>query len=99
ATCAAPIRASVKAVQPAAERPTGYRRRGRRARSLPPRRMPTPAQAVAPASRRRPAGSTRLYDAPFWYAYLNNLCLMMAMSLLFRFGDYIAVLCGKEMDR
>jgi MFS family permease len=44
-----------------------------------------------------PNGIT-LYDRRFWLAYANNLCLMTALSLLFRFADYVRVLCGPSMS-
>lgn len=38
------------------------------------------------------------YGLPFWYAYTGNLAIMMAISLLYRFSDYVKILGGTESD-
>lgn len=38
------------------------------------------------------------YGPIFWFAYLANTSLMMAVSLLFRYGDFVAVLGGGELE-
>jgi len=52
---------------------------------LRPSDSPLVADAEAPA-----------YGLPFWLTYANNLCLMVAMSLLFRYSDFVHVLGGTE---
>jgi MFS family permease len=49
------------------------------------------------AARQRldPAHATP-YGRPFWYAYLANLLVMIAVSLLFRYADFVSVLGGSE---
>ena len=32
------------------------------------------------------------YGAPFWLTYANNLCLMTAVSMLFRYADFVHAL-------
>ncbi len=39
-----------------------------------------------------------LYDRRFWLAFANNACLMTAFSLLYRFSNYVKLLCGPEMS-
>lgn len=36
------------------------------------------------------------YGAAFWHAYLANTCMMVAISLLFRYSDFITLLGGTE---
>jgi MFS family permease len=38
------------------------------------------------------------YGAAFWFAYGSNILLMVAVSLLFRFSDFVSVLGGSERD-
>ena len=45
------------------------------------------------ASRRRSA-----YGRPFWLAYAANLLVMVAISLLFRYADFVALLGGDELQ-
>ncbi len=51
--------------------------------------------AVGPLPDHPPAA---LYGRTFWYAYGSNLLFMIAVSLLFRLGDYVAVLGGGERE-
>lgn len=38
------------------------------------------------------------YGLPFWFAYIGNLAIMVAISLLYRYSDYVKVLGGTETD-
>lgn len=38
------------------------------------------------------------YGASFWYAYAANALLMMAISILFRYADFVAFLGGSELE-
>jgi len=51
--------------------------------------------AVGPLPDHPPAA---LYGRTFWYAYGSNLLFMIAVSLLFRLGDYVTVLGGGERE-
>jgi MFS family permease len=37
------------------------------------------------------------YGLPFWLTYANNLCLMSAVSMLFRYADFVHLLGGTEL--
>jgi MFS family permease len=39
---------------------------------------------------------TAAYDRPFWLAYLSNLLLASAASLLYRYADFVTLLGGNE---
>ncbi len=43
-------------------------------------------------------GTGMVYDRTFWFCYVANCSLMMAVSLLFRYADFIEHLGGSEMD-
>src|SRR5262245_25888812 len=65
--------------------------------SLNSRRSP-PADDPAP-SRAEDASAFGAYGWPFWLAYVNNLCLMTAMSMLYRgYADLVSVLGGDEWE-
>ncbi len=38
------------------------------------------------------------YGLPFWFAYLGNSALMLAISLLYRYSDYVKALGGDDID-
>jgi len=38
------------------------------------------------------------YGLPFWYAYIGNMAIMMAIAVLYRYSDYVKVLGGNETD-
>ena len=38
------------------------------------------------------------YGAPFWFTYLANASLMVAVSLLFRYADFVEFLGGSELQ-
>jgi MFS family permease len=57
---------------------------------IPPAGRQTPSHASAP----EPA----VYDWTFWFCYAANCSLMMAVSLLFRYADFVHYLGGSEMD-
>ncbi len=38
------------------------------------------------------------YDAAFWLAYVANMALLMALSLLFRYADFVEFLGGSEFE-
>ena len=44
----------------------------------------------------RPAGTA--YGAPFWFAYVANTAVMIAVSLLFRYADFVNFLGGTEFN-
>lgn len=60
------------------------------------------AQPVAPVSGSPPSSSTTaglpVFDSTFWFCYVANCSLMMAVSLLFRYADLVRFLGGSEMD-
>jgi MFS family permease len=45
-----------------------------------------------------PAAAPRAYGAAFWFAYAANASLMIAVSLLFRYADFVAYLGGSEFQ-
>jgi MFS family permease len=74
----------------------------------PPSPAAAPAAAAASPAQRPPAGlpgatsttatdpGSGAYGREFWFAYANNACLMMAVSLLFRYADFVKLLGGTE---
>jgi MFS family permease len=44
------------------------------------------------------AKSERIYDRPFVLAYVSNLFLMTAVSLLFRYADFVRIAGGTELN-
>ena len=62
---------------------------------------PRGTQSDTPPQRRKAEQPCRIeqpaaYDRPFWLAYLSNLLLAAATSLLFRYADFITLLGGTE---
>jgi MFS family permease len=45
-----------------------------------------------------PEQELKAYGTAFWFAYGSNILLMLAVSLLFRFSDFVSVLGGSERD-
>jgi MFS family permease len=43
-----------------------------------------------------PAAETRVYDATFYCAYLANVFMLLSISLLFRYADFIESIGGNE---
>ena len=65
---------------------------------------PNPAEKI-PASESKPTGSpdsatsnAKAYGLLFWFAYISNTLMMVAVSLLFRFSDFVSILDGSEHD-
>lgn len=54
---------------------------------------PQPPDGPAASS----AAEATTYGGAFWFAYLANTSLMMVVSLLFRYGDFVALLGGGEL--
>ncbi|MCL4207182.1 MAG: MFS transporter [Pirellulaceae bacterium] len=52
--------------------------------------QPIPSHASAP--------DPAVYDWTFWFCYAANCSLMMGVSLLFRYADFVSYLGGSEMD-
>jgi MFS family permease len=52
------------------------------------RPAPTPPASVVPSP----------YDTAFWLSYVANLGLMVAISLLFRYADFVEFLGGSEFE-
>ncbi len=52
-----------------------------------------PTRPASVASRRHSA-----YGSPFWLAYAANLLVMVAVSLLFRYADFVTLLGGNELQ-
>jgi len=62
---------------------------------------PGPQQPRVPAARTAvpiPRDTTPVYDRSFWLAYLANSLLMIAVSLLFRYSDFIHLLGGSALQ-
>ncbi len=57
-----------------------------------------PSVSVATTLAAPAATSLAGYGRPFWFAYLANTCLMMAISLLFRYSDFVKVFGGTELQ-
>jgi len=49
-------------------------------------------------SRRISAQPTSAYGWPFWFTYLANTSMMVAVSLLFRYADFVKQLGGTELN-
>jgi MFS family permease len=47
-------------------------------------------------SKSEPAGAA--FGAPFWFTYAANTSTMVAVSLLYRYGDFVTFLGGDEVD-
>jgi MFS family permease len=43
-------------------------------------------------------GPTRVYGRSFWAAYLSNTALMIAVSLMFRYSDFVEAIGGNTAD-
>lgn len=50
------------------------------------------------ARRTRSTPDDNGYGPPFWFAYVANSCLMMAISLLYRYSDFVSVMGGTELE-
>ncbi len=65
-------------------------------------RRPQDKSSTSDASRASGQGAAAAvdstYSAPFWYAYVGNTCLMLAVSLLYRYADLVTSLGGTEWD-
>ena len=60
----------------------------------PPRRRRRPQGDAAPQPcQAKPSAS---YDRPFWLAYLSSLFVSAAVSVLFRYADFVTLLGGTE---
>jgi hypothetical protein len=57
-------------------------------------RAPTSAPPERPTVRKQPAA----YGRVFWFSYAANLCIMVAITLLFRYADFVTLLGGDEFD-
>lgn len=62
---------------------------------LPPDDASLAAPARMPAVEPLPLQASA-YGPPFWFAYLSNTAAMLAISLLYRFADFVKVLGGLE---
>lgn len=54
-----------------------------------------PSPAVLPVS---PAPLESAYGRSFWFAYAANFLAMIAVSLLYRYADFVSFLGGSELD-
>lgn len=67
----------------------------------PSRIQPLPAPPAPPAAaarrQRDEATGSGAYTGPFWLTYGANCALMMAISLLFRYADFVKFLGGGEL--
>jgi MFS family permease len=54
------------------------------------------AEAGWAAAESRPAERSAAYDRVFWLSYLANILAMVAISLLYRFADFVTLLGGSE---
>jgi MFS family permease len=63
--------------------------------SLP--RASSPSADPAPSSA-EDGSALGAYGWPFWLAYVNNLCLMTAIAMLYRYADLVTVLGGSEWE-
>lgn len=64
----------------------------------PVRRPPRLRRFTQPRTRPeiRPSEPPVVYGWPFWLAYASNLLIMVAVSLLFRYADFVTLLGGTE---
>ena len=60
----------------------------------PPRRRPSSQPRTE--AEKRPAASHAAYGRPFWLAYASNLLVVIAVSLLYRYADFVRLLGGTE---
>ena len=51
-----------------------------------------------PSRPQRPADTASAYDLTFWYTYAANTATMAAVSLLFRYADFVHFLGGTEYN-
>jgi len=58
--------------------------------------LPLPFLAGRPADEPGPAPLARAYGRPFWLAYAANILMMTAVSLLYRYADFVTLLGGTE---
>ena len=56
----------------------------------------TPAAPAPQRSGSLPAGDRHVYGRSFWFAYISNTALMLAISLLYRYADFVVYLGGSE---
>ena len=61
------------------------------------RRADSPAVTAQSKSPALPASEERAYGKSFWATYVANVALMMAVSLLFRFADFVSLIGGGEL--
>jgi MFS family permease len=59
--------------------------------------QPLPPNSPVERSARKLVPSRRVYNGPFWATYASNLLFMSAVSLLFRYADFVQVLGGSEL--
>ncbi len=77
-----------------------------RARSYLPTPMTPPringrnrlSDSLPPAEDAAPEFPARAYGAPFWYTYVSNAAMMVAVSILFRYADFVTYLGGSELQ-
>jgi MFS family permease len=59
--------------------------------------MPRPSgNAAKKTNLQVPNHESSAYGRPFWCSYISNTALMVAVSMLFRYADFVAILGGKE---
>ena len=46
----------------------------------------------------KPRHDGAAFGAPFWCTYVANSLMMVAISLLYRYGDFVSVVGGSEVD-
>lgn len=46
----------------------------------------------------RPGTDGAAFGLPFWCTYVANSLMMVAISLLYRYGDFVSILGGSEVD-
>jgi MFS family permease len=56
----------------------------------------SPLASITPSPAER--SPERVYGRRFWCAYAANTCLMVAVSLLFRYSDFVHTLGGDELN-
>ena len=57
---------------------------------------PAPGPTGSIAGRPSPSDRSSAFGRPFWLAYVSNTLVMVAIALLFRYADFVALLGGKE---
>ncbi|HQU42309.1 MAG TPA: hypothetical protein PK867_05830, partial [Pirellulales bacterium] len=67
--------------------------------------LTAPAAPTAPLApravrqKRSPAAADgAAFGAPFWFTYAANTSTMVAVSLLYRYGDFVSFMGGNEVD-